>query len=362
MSERLSQIQHYNPTFDLIRGLASLAVFFSHWKIILLSLAGFESEADYHYAIFEPFGILGVEFFFALSGLLLGPILYRQFQKKNMGQSLWIFLQRRWYRTLPTYYLGFLLFAVIFWVQDIEIPENWYLYLVFFQNFTEFDSYFYNVSWSLSVEEIFYVVFPALTLLVWCFSKNIKTVFTVACLFIILVCFAMRILNMNDFDSWDNEIRKAFLMRLDAIAVGVLVAIYCKNITWKICAVAIGFIILHALYIVFYLYHLDHNWIHILSLHAIFLLSPLCCALVIQYLANNITIKSSRLVTFFADISYPLYIFHLAFLYLFFPEGSYPTPEMFVLYIWFCIGFSYFVFKCVETPILKRRPQYFKDE
>src|SRR5688572_4697894 len=63
----------------------------------------------------EILGFYGVELFFALSGFLIGGILYRDLA----ASPGWTFPRvkhfwfRRWWRTLPNYYL-FLIIALIF--------------------------------------------------------------------------------------------------------------------------------------------------------------------------------------------------------------------------------------------------------
>lgn len=103
MNARTDQIKHYNPVFDLFRGVAAMMVLFAHLKLVVLTLLGYQNEQQYHYPFFELFGFWGVEIFFALSGVLLGPILYRLYHDPDFKQSLSVFLRRRWYRTLPTY-------------------------------------------------------------------------------------------------------------------------------------------------------------------------------------------------------------------------------------------------------------------
>jgi len=58
----------------------------------------------------ENFDFLGVEIFFSLSGFLIVNILWRNLglQSRLSMNSVFNFWCRRWYRTLPNYYLFFL--------------------------------------------------------------------------------------------------------------------------------------------------------------------------------------------------------------------------------------------------------------
>jgi peptidoglycan/LPS O-acetylase OafA/YrhL len=111
----------------------------------------------------EITGFYGVELFFALSGFLIGGILYREISKSRS----WTFAdaarfwKRRWWRTLPNYYL-FLLVFVVFSYFEWGLPTfgKFLRYFVFAQNMQCGNSAFYGVSWSLCIEEWFYLLFP----------------------------------------------------------------------------------------------------------------------------------------------------------------------------------------------------------
>lgn len=357
-SVRINQIQGYVPAYDLVRGLASLAVFFAHLKPVIFALNGLPQNQYEQFSVFEVFAILGVEFFFALSGLLLGPILYKQFRKENVGQNIKIFLMRRWVRTLPTYYFGLALFFIVFAMRGMPIPGYWPSYLIFMQNPFELHTLFYPVSWSLSIEELFYVVFPALCILIWMVFKNIEKAFIGSAIIIIVFSFAMRCVHLQDFEYWHQEVQRGFLFRLDSIAIGVLAGIYINRIGKMLFALSLGFILLVAAYIFLFLGHTDYSFEKAVMVQIILTFLPLACAVFIKYLALHSNIQKNSFITFFADISYPLYIFHLVWLHIFFAEGSSASVHLLMFYIVFTIGFSYAFYKIIETPILKRRPSY----
>ncbi len=130
-----------NLGLDLLRAIAILSVFFAHG---VTSLA--------------PLG-LGVDLFFVLSGFLIGRIYFRA---RNTGQfSLGRFWVERWWRTLPPYFAALALFALAErWIQSN--PISWQ-YVFFLQTFTGMKGF--GPSWSLCVEEHFYLALPLLALL-----------------------------------------------------------------------------------------------------------------------------------------------------------------------------------------------------
>jgi len=88
----------------------------------------------------------------------------RRFFNEGLNVSqINIFYKRRWYRTLPLYYFAFLvnIFLLKFSHPSINIFSAFYMkYLFFIQNF-DFKHYeFFSVSWSLAIEEWFYLLLP----------------------------------------------------------------------------------------------------------------------------------------------------------------------------------------------------------
>lgn len=100
-------------------------------------------------------GTLGVEIFFVLSGFLIGQILLRDFESEISFPKLLNFWKRRWLRTIPVYYLVLLIKMIL----APAIGLNILFYFLFLQNnFYGID--FFGVSWSLVIEEWFYLLIP----------------------------------------------------------------------------------------------------------------------------------------------------------------------------------------------------------
>lgn len=111
---------------------------------------------------------LGVELFFAISGILITTLLLRE-RERSGTISLRDFFIRRSLRIWPLYYtvLGIYILLVHFTEHDVERRQQ------FFHNLPTFATYTYtwfgnsegaifNFSWSLSTEEQFYLVWPLL--------------------------------------------------------------------------------------------------------------------------------------------------------------------------------------------------------
>ncbi len=102
------------------------------------------------------YGQHGVDLFFVLSGWLIGGLYWRE-MKAFSGVGVLRFWVRRWMRTLPPYFAALLLSWLAVSAARAE-PFDW-RYLVFLQNYYERIPFFL-VSWSLCIEEHFYLAAP----------------------------------------------------------------------------------------------------------------------------------------------------------------------------------------------------------
>ena len=209
---------------DVLRATAILMVVSSHVLWIYPKSSALIST------FLELFGFWGVELFFVLSGFLIGSILYQSYVTDSFTlQSVFRFLKRRWFRTLPNYYLVLILNVSIAFLIGYQI-ENVGLYFVFLQNFLGKAPAFFPESWSLSVEEFAYLLLP-FVLFLGTFgiikNKSKRFLIIVFSLFIIFV-FAKVVFNstqtVSNLTDWNSNLKSVVIYRIDAILVGVLIA------------------------------------------------------------------------------------------------------------------------------------------
>jgi len=99
------------------------------------------------------FGGVGVDLFFVLSGWLLGNQLFKEAKSGRVDVvRFWV---RRWMRTLPAYYAVLVATVMQRYLTKDNVVFPWE-YFVFVQNY-QYPLEFFSVSWSLCVEEQFYL-------------------------------------------------------------------------------------------------------------------------------------------------------------------------------------------------------------
>jgi peptidoglycan/LPS O-acetylase OafA/YrhL len=141
---------------DLLRAVAIVLVLMSHYT-------GFVARAPIFGAI-GGVGWAGVDLFFVLSGYLIGNQILA-LVARGEALSLKVFFARRLLRTLPNYYVVlavYLLASLLFPHSPIlgsGAPPLWQL-LSFTQNTGLAYGQTFTHSWSLCIEEQFYVVLP----------------------------------------------------------------------------------------------------------------------------------------------------------------------------------------------------------
>ncbi len=159
------------PELDGLRGVAILLVILCHY----VGQSGHSPVGVWGHRFLTVFGAgwAGVDLFFVLSGFLIGGILLNARDAPHYFQA---FYMRRLFRILPIYYLWTLLFALFVGVVIAFFPSQNVVrlhdlsrvpvQLAFLQNIfvgtPRFVWVWFAVTWSLAVEEQFYLVAPPL--------------------------------------------------------------------------------------------------------------------------------------------------------------------------------------------------------
>lgn len=189
------------------------------------------SVVIYHFNGFLPFGYLGVDLFFVISGLLVGSILIRKF-KKNEKINFWKFILQRGFKIWPSYY-WFLVFgtllAYLFYSADrpdfyISSAKDSLRYVFFFQNYTAGAFHWpFDHVWSLCIEEHFYILFPIMLICVMFLFGNNRSMLILSVAGLIIAGIFFKLLSFYLSSGVD-----AFTVtqkRIDGLGWGVILAI-----------------------------------------------------------------------------------------------------------------------------------------
>lgn len=164
----------------------------------------------------------GVNLFFVLSGFLIGGQLLR----RESGYWLSNFFKRRWFRTLPNYYLFFLIHSLYYLLLGIPEMISWKP-LLFIQNLYAGYLPFYGESWSLAVEEWFYLLLP---FVLWPIAKHRNQAWWYLGLVWVLLLLLKGVLYKDLPTHLLPTTRIAVIARLDTLILGVWMASIAQNL------------------------------------------------------------------------------------------------------------------------------------
>ncbi len=378
---------------DIIRAIAITIVIIFHSAPILYPLRTLPvigSVVHKLLALTEPFGLLGVELFFVLSGFLIGTILIKIYlRSEHFGfKEIRSFLVRRWFRTVPNYWLILVLNYVLYTSLNLHIFQIDYLqYFVFIQNLWSKCPQFFPESWSLAVEEWFYLTLPVVLLLAsFLFLKKGKksvlfiTFFIYATVFFLVRVFLTNSTN-NDPLYFDYGVRKIVMFRLDAICYGFLIALMHVYYNGRLMKVkrqlllisVVGIIVITGIHYIGihpnFMFYNKYAYYRVFHNTVFLALIPLLFSLSIPYAASMKEIKSRRLsiaISTISKISYSMYLVHFTMLYMAFEHfvvfTKYNCIPLYIAYWVLVIGISLFLYHFYEIPLMNLRKKISKEE
>ena len=157
----------YRPELDALRLFAFFSVFLAHGPRFIFGFRApwWEHRIAEYYSLVAESGIFGLCLFFFLSSFLITELLLREVEKTG-SVHLKSFYTRRILRIWPLYYLGVAIGITVGFLMPREfgMSHHQVFYLVFLVGYLG-GSFYSNPMgplWSISVEELFYLVWPML--------------------------------------------------------------------------------------------------------------------------------------------------------------------------------------------------------
>jgi peptidoglycan/LPS O-acetylase OafA/YrhL len=174
--------------------------------------------------IFLHLGNYGVRIFFLISGFLITGLLLKEHERSGRV-SLKNFYIRRVIRIFPAFY-GYV--AVIFALTKVGFirlqPGDLLHTLTYTMNYHSVRDWYLNHTWSLSVEEQFYLLWPAT--LVFAGPKRAERVAGLTVLIVPLI----RLVMYFGFSAGPTSLGRNFQAVCDALATGCLLAMFYNRI------------------------------------------------------------------------------------------------------------------------------------
>lgn len=367
-----------NLGLDYLRATAIFIVLFNHALIgfyFETSILPFEGTLS----AISAASVLSIEWLFILSGFLIGNMMIRSFEhNQSWIQSARDFWLRRWFRTIPNYYL-FVLINIILVTSNISQGSFEFSYLVFSQNlaWVEKTPHFFGESWSLAMDEWFYLLMPIIIGLTGAIVSDRKKKFILAALILITLPMLARMLHFTttDFFQWDSHIRRITIYHLDATGWGVLAACINKWYlpSWKKAAevkalaglalmlIGVSLVVGLVYKDVFnvYVYFISHSFSITLMAAGTALILPWLTSLKINPGLTSLFINKISLY------SYSIYLVHFPLIFiakwLFSPDQNTPPLQMAAITLAWLIAVyktSEYIFHYFEHPISNFREKF----
>ncbi len=362
-----------NFSLDILRGAAITLVILRHNPFVSSAATPLRAVPYYLWSVSWS----GVDLFFVLSGFLISGLLYNEIDKTG-SLRLRRFWMRRGLKIWPSYYFIFAITVPLnaFLIgQTSDRKQAWHFVLrqlpslIFIQNYLPIE-YRWGVSWSVAIEEHFYLSLPIVLLLL--FRKGrLHWLLPLGGLF----CVAILVLRILAYSRGADWIHLYFPthFRADSLCFGVLLGYlhrYKPHLTQRICRFW-PILILFAAFIL--------GWVAVVPLGGVSSFAP-TFGFTLLYLAygglvllagNNPTFGAHgrlsflfKALAFMGVYSYTIYLVH-AFAWIvpaflirssLLPNKTY-MDSLFIFPV--SIAGGYLASKLIEQPFLRLREKRF---
>jgi len=338
-------LNNRNVSIDVYRGFAILFVILFHFDKIL------------------PFGMIGVDLFFVISGYLVSKGLLKEIE--NNEKTNWkLFFIKRITKIIPSYYFFIIAGTIIArWLllethPDQVIPINELpRYILFYLNYNLNYTWSFELAWSLCVEEHFYIFLIILFLIISSISvmKNKMKTLKMSIYTFIVISILFKI--AGHFYGWDTY--AATHMRMDALFLGVLLSFQETNEkiinSNSIKYTLIGFGLVTVSILFFYLTS-EKSFFRNSIFHTLIPISFYCLIRGTLFFK----FKNSNFIRILAYYSYNWYLWHALIGYIILNKFSLTIYLALPLYLVLSFIVAVITTKLIEEPILLKRKKIIK--
>jgi peptidoglycan/LPS O-acetylase OafA/YrhL len=362
----MSKFLSYIPHLDGLRAFAFLLVYLYHTEPSLI-----------------PFGWVGIDLFFVLSGFLITRILRKSLESgNNLKNYLTVFFTRRTLRIFPLYYL--VLFLVLFLLplfgqyfntatDHNELSQYAVYFITYTQNFLigfrgeYLEVGYLNHFWTLAIEEHFYLIWPFIIF----FIKSKKNILRCT-IFLIISISVFRIFSVL-YGADQLLIKMSTFYRLDTLLIGSFLGILTEDmrLRWldktsskKI--VSLFSLLVIVIFLIGSLGHYQFSQTFTYSLLAIFSAMML---LIIYYRSSSLNFLANKHLVYLGKLSYGCYVYHYPIILLlknrldvlfskFFPNLFFTHLFRDIVLLILTIVISHFSFKLFEKRFLKLKKKF----
>lgn len=340
--------QYHFSALDGLRGLMAIGVVVAH-----INLAWF------------PGAHIMMDVFFVISAFLITLTLIRGLEKRSKIH-LRLFWQRRLLRLYPallTVVITYSIIAAFFIDNLVPIFSDGIMSLLYVSNFNKLHDYtlphFFGHTWSLSIEEQFYLAWPTLLVLLLKIDALWERK-TLVFLSIIVASISWRVYLVNSGAEW-SRLYYGSDTRIDAFLAGGLLAFYWKDLVeWSkqkrffLKALQFSTFALFAAIIfwnpkVVAYFAWQQPIILLLSCGAIITLTRDKNGLLQRFFSHKIPAS-------LGIRCYGLYLWHWPLIWLLLVLTDLSKPVLFAIVVPATLILTWLTYKYIEEPILKRRP------
>ena len=314
--------KNYYLFMDGMRGAAVLWVMLHHIYFVF----GVRT-ARYYLNEFFRLGFLGVDVFFVISGFLITGLLAEDLEGRlRIGR----FYLRRFFKIVPQYYFAVMTAFLIFFfdpafaeLRSVYPSKLWMSYFFFIQNFVA-NMRPLGHTWSLAIEEHYYLVYPVIVGTVFHFiadASRRRRILSLVCCGLVVAINGFRFWifqNMPQGNPFEPSQIQWTLTRVDALFFGCWLKFQEPRLMALPNRKALG-VLLKVLGTAGFLYFVIYNFF-VDDWYAYTLVYLAAGCLLVAGLLGVPGIFMSRILRWVGKSSYGIYLWHYILIWLFFPK------------------------------------------